>query len=137
MMTPSFLFLLAAAGIFRFLSADSNKAFRRRLALLLPRKVMSEHLKALLQDYPDRLAEFRHKVLPFSALYVLLNAAACACFVGALWYFPPSGMQKWDLSLVRYGSLLLTPLAFLMDAFAFARMLMATYGRDAEADGAI
>jgi hypothetical protein len=136
-MTPPFLMLLAAAGIFRLLSADSNKAFGQRLAGLLPRKVVEDHWRALREDYPERLGEFRRRVLPFSALHVGLNVAACACFAAALWFFPPRGMDRLDLAFARYGSLLLMPVAFLADAVLFARMLMATYGRDAEADGAV
>jgi hypothetical protein len=128
---------MAAAGIFRLLSSDSMKTFNRRLARLLPRKVVEDHLRALLADYPERLGEFRRKVLPYSALHVVLNAAACACFAAALWMFPPSGMPHWDLVFVRYGSVVLTPLAFFADAVIFTRMLMATFGRDAEADGAV
>jgi hypothetical protein len=137
MMTPPFLFLLAAAGIFRLLSADSNKAFRQRLAGLLPRNVMQEHLRVLVDEYPERLPDFRRRVLPYSALHVALNAAACACFASALWFFPPSQMEHWDLLFVRYGSVLLTPLAFLADAVAFGRVLMSTYSRNPEADEAV
>jgi hypothetical protein len=137
MMTPPFLCLLAAAGIFRLLSADANKTFYQRLARLLPRKVMQEHLRVLLEEYPDRLSEFRWQVAPYSALHVLLNAAACGCFAAACWFFPPSGMAHWDLVFVRYGSVLLTPVAFLADVVLFARMLMATFARDAEAGGAM
>jgi hypothetical protein len=136
-MTPPFLFLLAAAGIFRLLSADSKKAFNQRLARLLPRKVIREHLRVLLTDYPERAAEFRWRVLPYSGLHVVLNTAACACFAAALWIFPPSGMARWDLVFVQYGSLVLTPVAFLADAVLFARMLVATFGRGAQADGAV
>ncbi len=136
MMTPPFLFLLAAAGIFRLLSADSNKAFRQRLGRLLPRKVMQEHMRVLLQEYPERLGEFRRRVLPYSALHVGLNAAACLCFSAALWYFPPDGMDQWDLLFVRYGSVLLIPLAFAADAVVFAKMLMSTYSRVPDADEA-
>jgi hypothetical protein len=136
-MTPPFLFLMAAAAIFRLLSADSKKAFNQRLARLLPRKVMQEHLRVLLEDYPERLGEFRRRVVPFSALHVALNAVACACFAAALWFFPPSGMAHWDLVFVRYGSLLLIPVALLADVVLFARMLMATFARDAEVDGAM
>ena len=133
-MTPPFLFLLAAAGIFRLLSADAKKAFRRCLARLLPRKVMQQHLRVLLEDYPERLGEFRRRVLPFFALHVTLNAAACACFVAAIWMFPPSGMSPWDLLFVRYGSVLLVPVAFLADTVWFARILMATFGRGGKLD---
>jgi hypothetical protein len=136
-MTPPFLFLLAAAGIFRLLSSDSNKAFHHRLAGLLPRKVMREHLQVLLSDYPGRVGDFRWRVLPWYAMHVVLNVAACACFATALWMFPPIGMQRWDLLFVQYGSLLLMPLAFLADAVLFARMFLATFGKDAEAGGAV
>ena len=128
-MTPPFLFLLAASAIFRLLSADAKKAFHRWLARLLPRKVMQQHLRALLEDYPDRLGEFRRRVLPFFALHVTLNVAACACFVAAIWMFPPRGLSHWDLVFVQYGSLLLIPIAFLADTVWFARLLMATFGR--------
>jgi hypothetical protein len=136
-MTPPFLLLLAAAGIFRFLSADSKKAFNQRLIALLPRNIVENHLQVLREDFPDLLGEFRRRVLPYSALYVILNAAACVCFIAALWFFPPSGMEHWDLLFVRYGSLVITPIAFLADVVLFARMLMATFGRDAEADEAV
>jgi len=128
-MTPPFLLLLAATGVFCLLSADSKKAFHRRLIRLLPRKVMQDHLRALLEDYPDRVGEFRWRVLPFSALHVAFNAAACACFAAAVWFFPPSGMSHWDLLFVQYGGVLLTPVAFLVDVVACARMLMASFGR--------
>jgi hypothetical protein len=136
-MTPPFLFLMAAAAVFRLLSSDSNKAFNQRLARLLPRKIMQEHLRILLEDYPERLPEFRRRVMPYSALYVVFNTLACGCFAAALWFFPPGGMAHWDLVFVRYGSLLLPPLAFLADAVIFTRLLMATFARDAEADGAV
>jgi len=98
---------------------------------------MDDHMRALLRDYPGRLVQFRRRVLPFSGLHVAFNAVACACFVSSLWFFPPSGMEHWDLLFVRYGSILLIPAAFLVDVVAFARMLMATFGRDAEVDGAV
>jgi hypothetical protein len=67
----------------------------------------------------------------------LLNAAACCCFAAACWFFPPSGMERWDLLFLRYGSLILTPVAFLADVVLFARMLMATFATDAETGGAM
>ena len=136
-MTPPFLFLLAAAAIFRWLSADANKAFSQRLTSLLPRNVMREHLRVLLAEFPDRVGEFRRRVLPCHALHVVLNTAACACFAVALWMFPPIGMERWDLLFVQYGSLLLLPMAFFADAVLFARMLMATFAKNVEPDGAI
>lgn len=68
-------------------------------------------------------------MLPFSVLHVALNLAACACFVAAVWVFPPTVMERWDLLFVRYGSVLLIPVAFLADVVSIARMLKATFGR--------
>jgi hypothetical protein len=136
-MTPPFLCLLAAAGIFRLLSADANKTFKQRLARLLPRNVTHNHLRVLIDEFPDRLSEFRFRVAPYSALHVLLNATACTCFAASCWYFPPSGLAHWDLLFLRYGSVLLMPVAFLADVVLFARMLMATFAGGAEADGAM
>lgn len=137
-MTPPFLFLLAAAGIFRWLSSDANKAFNARLERLLPRKVMDHHLRVLLANYPDLWAEFRRRVLPYSGLNVAFNVTACGCFVAAVWYFPPSMMEHWDLIFVRYVSLLVVPVALLVDGVAFTRTLLATFARrDAEADEAV
>jgi hypothetical protein len=136
-MTPPFLCLLAAACILRYLSSDAMKQFKLRLAALLPRNVMEDHLRVLLGEFPDRLTDFRRRVLPCSVLHLIYNAAAAACFVGALWYFPPREMQHWDLIFVRYGSVVLTPLAFMADVVIFARMLVATSGRGGQADGAV
>ncbi len=98
---------------------------------------MQAHLRVLLAEFPDRIAEFRSRVLPFHAIHVMMNVAACACFAAALWMFPPTGMQHWDLLFVQYGSLFLLPVAFLADAFLFARMLLATFSKAAEAGGAV
>ncbi len=136
-MTPPFLLLMAAAGIFRYLSADAMKTFHARLARLLPRKIMQNHLKVLLDDYPERVAEFRRRILPLSALHVSFNAAACACFAAAIWFFPPHGIEYWDLIIMQYGSLLLIPAAFLADTVKFTRILMATFGRAAGPDEAV
>ena len=136
-MNPPFLLLLAAAGLFRFLAADANKTFHRRLTRLLPRKVLRNHLEMLLDQYTDRLAEFRRRVLPFSAVRIAFDTAACACFACALWFFPPAGMEQWDLFFVRYGSLLLVPVAFIVDLIALTRLFKATFRRDVEPDGAV
>jgi hypothetical protein len=135
-MTPPFLCLLAAAAIFRYLSSDAHKAFRARLVSLLPRNVMRDHLRVLQLEFPDRLGKFRRSVLPFSALHVLLNAAACLCFIAAVWFFPPIKMQKWDLLFVRYGSVAITPVALAVDLIAFGKLLASSFGHPGEANGA-
>jgi hypothetical protein len=129
MMTPPFLLLVAAAAIFRWLSSDAKKLYDHRLASLLPRNVIRHHLRVLMRDFPDRLGQFRRYALPHSALHVLWNAAAAACFTAALWYFPPMGMAHWDLIFVRYGSILITPLAFLMDFVGFIRLALSAFSR--------
>ena len=98
---------------------------------------MQDHLRVLTREFPTRLGEFRRRALPQYALHVLWNAAACACFAVALWYFPPSGMEHWDLIFVRYGSIVLTPVAFLMDVVGFVRLAMSTLGRGAAPDEAV
>jgi len=135
-MNPPFLCLLAAAGIFRYLSADAMRQFRLRLASLLPRNVTEGHLRVLLAEFPERVGDFRRRVLPWSAWHVGWNAASAVCFIAALWFFPPRGMQHWDLIFVRYGSVVLTPVAFLADVVLFARTLMATFGRAGATDEA-
>jgi hypothetical protein len=136
-MTPPFLCLLAAAAIFRYLSSDSMKQFKLRLAGLLPRSVTEDHMRVLLTEFPDRVVEFRRRVLPCSAAHMAYNAASAICFVCALWYFPPQGMEHWDLIFVRYGSIILTPIAFLADLILFSRMLFASFGRPGAADEAV
>ena len=51
-MNLNFLLLVAAACILRYLAAESKRIFASRLASLLPRKVLKEHLNAL-REYPQ------------------------------------------------------------------------------------
>jgi hypothetical protein len=136
-MILSFLLLIAASAICRFVSWDAGNAFKARLARMVPRNVMEDHMRVLLEEFPDRLPEFRRRVAPCAAMQVMLDTAACACFAAACWFFPPHGMQHWALALVRYGSVLITPVAFVADVVSFARMFLGTYGRNAEVDGAV
>lgn len=124
-MTPSFLMMIGAACILRFLAAEAKRAFAKRLAGLLPRNVMEEHLNAL-REFPQHYPVFRARVLPFSALQIACNAASCICFVAALWYFPPSALSETNLYFMRYGSMLVVPAAFLFDVFVFVRLFCTT-----------
>jgi len=117
--------VIGAACILRFLAAEAKRAFALRLAGLLPRNVMDEHLNAL-RKFPQHYPIFRTRVLPFSALQIAFNAASCACFVAALWFFPPSALSEGNLFFMRYGSLLIVPAAFLFDVFVFVRLFCRT-----------
>lgn len=125
-MNSSFLMLLVAAGIFRYLALEAKRGFLSRLELLLPRNAMSEQLTVLFDQFPEQIPAFRRRVLPLSALQILLNTLSCICFVVALWWFPPAALSSWDLLFMRYGSLLVVPLAFLLDVWAFLRLLIST-----------
>ncbi len=134
-MNPSFLMLLAAAGILRYLAVQAKRTFHQRLGRLLPRNVTSQHVAVLIEQFPQQIPQFRWRVLPFSALHIFLNATSCAAFVVALWWFPPSAMSDWDLFFMRYGSLLIVPAAFLFDVWSFARLFLLTLIRRDEFDG--
>ena len=124
-MNLNFLMLVAAACIFRFLASEAKRVFAKRLTDLLPRKVVNEHLSAL-RNFPEHFPLFRSRVLPFSALQIVFNALSCACFIAALWFFPPSALSTWDLRFMRYGSLFVVPLAFVFDVVVFARLFLST-----------
>ena len=126
-MTFSFLLLLAAAGIFRFLAHDAKKAFDRRVAAFLPANVDADHVNVLLREFPQHCSEFRFRVLPFSAANLLMNAASCIAVVSALWICPPTGMSAADLVLLQYGGLIIVPLAFVIDFVGFFRLLFRTF----------
>ena len=132
-MNLNFLMLVVAACILRFLAAESKRIFVSRLASLLPRKVIKEHLTAL-REYPEHFAIFRARVLPFSALQIAFNALSCASFIVALWCFPPTALSSWDLFFMRYGSLLVVPIAFLFDVVVFVRLFWATLATSNELD---
>lgn len=123
----SFLLLLAAAGLLRFLAEDAHKAFQRRLASSLPRSVTERHLQVFLREFHQHFGEFRRQTLPFSALQIALNAAACGLFVFAVWYAPPAMLPAWALAFLRYASVVVVPAAFVADAVGFARVLAATF----------
>lgn len=128
-MNLSFLFLLGAAGIFRFLAEDAKKAFKTRLAACLPRNVVERHLQVFLTEFHQHFSEFRRRILPFFALHIVLNAAACGMVVFALWYTPPEALPAWALIFMRYSCLIVVPLALVADTVIFSKVLIATFGR--------
>lgn len=132
-MNLNFLMLMAAAGILRYLAVEAKRTFGKRLENLLSRKVAKGHLAAL-REYPQHFSLFRWRVLPFSALQIVFNALSCVCFIVGLWLFPPAALSSWDLLFMRYGSLLIVPLAFLVDVFIFARLFWVTLAAKNEAD---
>jgi hypothetical protein len=132
-MNLNFLMLMAAAGILRYLAIEAKRTFGKRLENLLPHKLSKSHL-AVLREHPQHFSLFRTRVLPFSALQIVFNALSCVCFIAGLWLFPPSALSSWDLLFMRYGSLLIVPLAFVVDVFIFARLFWVTLTGKNEAD---
>lgn len=127
--------MVGAACILRLLAAEAKRAFAVRLAGLLPRNVVREHLSAL-REFPQHYPIFRARVLPFSALQIACNAASCACFVAALWFFPPAALSEGSLIFMKYGSLLIVPAAFVFDVFVFVRLFCTTLTVTANKDEA-
>ena len=129
LMNISFILLIAAAGILRYVAVQARAAFVQRLAQLLPRKVMEGHLQALFDEYRPRLRAFRSQALPYSALELFLNALACSVFVAALWTYPSQQLSEMNLFLVRYCSAALVMFAFLGDLFEFGQIFYFTFAR--------
>jgi hypothetical protein len=126
-MSISFLMLLVAAAILRFLAVDAKRGFDRRLTALLPRTVMADHQRVLFAEFPERRAAFRSQALPWCALQVLWNASACAVFASAFWLSPPALMHPAMLTFIRYAALTVVPAALLFDALIFLRLLRRTF----------
>lgn len=133
-MTLSFIMLILAAGIVRYLAMEAKRAYTRRVASLLPPNIPDVSVQTLLKNHPEHRPAFRRNALPFSALQILFNALACSVFVAALWVFPPALLSDWDLFLIRYGGLLIVPIALVVDLALFARLLLATLSRQQEPD---
>jgi hypothetical protein len=128
-MNLSFILLLIAAGILRYVAVQARSAYVRRLTEILPRKVTEGHLQALFDEYRPRLRAFRAQALPYSALELFLNAFACAVFVAALWTYPPQQLSEMNVFLVRYCSAAMVLLAFLGDLFEFGQLFYFTFAR--------
>ncbi len=128
-MSFSFVLLLIAAGLLRYVALQARSEYARRLAGILPRKVTEGHLQALFDEYRSRLGAFRAQALPFSALELFLNASACAVFVAALWSYPPEQLSQMNLFLLRYCSTAMVVLAFVGDAFEFGQLFYFTFAR--------
>src|SRR5438309_1927341 len=115
-MNASFLMLLAAAAIFRFLAVRARSAFKFGLTKLVPPKLrVLPASVGLLLDFPEELRVFRRAVLPLAALESLLNAASCAVVAATLWLCPPARIGSGDLDLLKHASLIILPLAALAD----------------------
>ena len=128
-MNSSFLMLLAAAVIFRYLGSHSKSVFRGRLTRLLRREVTGNRLHTVLREHPERLPEFRSHILPMLTLQLFCDAAACSAIVLGVYAFPPENFGPNDLFLVRLTSTLVFALALLFDAYQFVRAVLAAFGR--------
>jgi hypothetical protein len=124
-MTLNFLFLVLAALVFRYLAFQANTAFVERLTRLLERNPSRRRLVAALKDHPERLAEFRARVLPLAARQLGLDSASCILLILAIYVFPPSVIGVHDLANLQWTSVVVVSLAMLVEGFWFVRTCVA------------
>src|SRR6266480_553495 len=103
-MSVNFFMLLAGALIFRYLAIRIRTTFGERLARLFGRSASRRAVVALLRQYPEHAMVFRIRLLPLSALELLLDTLACAAFLAAIIVFPPMKFGATDLLLLQRGS---------------------------------
>jgi len=121
--------LLSAAAIFGFMAYSAKKAFALRVANIVPRNVVSDHLNILLREFPQHHSEFRSRALPLYAAHLALNTMACGVVLVAAWTFPTGIMSDFDLLVLRWGGLVIVPIAFVMDSVGFFRVLARSFVR--------
>jgi hypothetical protein len=126
-MTLSFFLLLVSSVTFSYLGAQAKRTFHARVCGLLPRNVMRDHLKVLFSEFPDRLPDFRARVLPLRAGRLVFDALSCILLLVALWLFPPAFLRGFDLSVLRFAGLGLVTVACAVDTAAFCKMAYWTW----------
>jgi hypothetical protein len=127
-MSVSFLLLLAAALVFRFLGLRAQKIFRFRTTRLLGSSVKVQRLAKLLRAQPDQVELFRGCALPYFALQLFFDSAACLTFIAAVFLFPPEKFGPTDLALLQQGSIVICLLALFVDLFSFCRIAFVRTG---------
>jgi hypothetical protein len=110
-MNLSFLLLIVAALVFRYLAFQANQAFTARLIEVLRFNPTRRRLAAALKDHPERLARFRSYVLPLAARQILLDSVACVILILALFQFAPPGIGSRDLAFLQWISIPVVSLA--------------------------
>ena len=125
-MSVNFFMLLAGALIFRYLAMRTRTTFAEGFARLFGRPVSRRAVVALLRQYPEHVAVFRMRLLPLSALELLLDMLACAAFLAAIIVFPPMKFGATDLLLLQRGSVGIVLVALLIDVLGLCRALFAT-----------
>lgn len=125
-MTVNFFMLLAGALIFRYLAIRTRATLAERLARLFGRAVSPRAAVALLRQSPEHGPVFRTRLLPLSALELLLDTLACAAFLAAIIVFPPTKFGPTDLLLLQRGSVGVVLVALLIDMLGLCRALVAT-----------
>lgn len=125
-MSVNFFMLLAGALIFRYLAVRTRTTFAEGFARLFGPSVSRRAVVALLRQYPEHVASFRIRLLPLSALELLLDTLACAAFLAAIIAFPPIKFGATDLLLLQRGSVGIVLLALLIDMLGLCRVLFAT-----------
>ncbi len=125
----AFFLWVGAAGVFRWLGADAERRFQDRLRALLPRKVLSGHLAALVGEHRELLPAFRSQALPLRARRLCFDALGCGIFLAARWVMPPPVLAGRELDLLRALGAAVVGVAALADGGAFLRIYRATSGR--------
>lgn len=126
-MSPSFLLLIGASAIFRWLAAQAASAFDARLRRLLPPNAARRGIASRLRQAPHRIPEFRTRALPVRALAIAMDLLCCATLLTALWVFPPSFLAGSELAAIQYGGAFVVLAAALVDGIAFAWMAIAAW----------
>jgi hypothetical protein len=125
-MSVNFFMLLAGALIFRYLAMRTRATFAEGLARLFGRAVSPRGVVAWLRRYPEHGPVFRMRLLPLSALELLLDVLACTGFLAAIMVFPPTKFGATDLLLLQRGSVGVVLVALLIDMLGLCRALFAT-----------
>jgi len=122
LMVISFVLLVAASVLFRYLAFEAGVTFEKRTRALMPRNVGKTFVKTLFAEFREQLPAFRTQALPMQGLRLVLDTLACGTFVLGFWSFPPAFIKGFDLWSLRDIGTGVVAVAFVADAFAFLRM---------------
>lgn len=126
-MSFSFLLLITASAIFRWLAARAGAAFDARLRRVLAPNATRRGIAFCLRQAPHRVPEFRVRALPMRALALAMDLLCCVTLLTALWVFPPSFLAGSELAAMQYSGAFVVVAAALVDGAGFARLTVAVW----------
>lgn len=121
-MVISFVLLIAASVLFRYLAFEAGHAFEKRTRALIPRNAGKAYVKTLFAEFRDQLSAFRAQALPMQYLRVTMDTLACGTFVLGLWSCPPGFIKGFDLWSLRNIGSGVVAVAFIADVISLIRM---------------